>query len=118
MPRAFLIEAIRAIGRARVNPVNRHAKGEFYESLEKWEIPLPGKQDFLRLLGRPYAEENTDSTSMLTFVYQLQRGRPDPEPPTDAWARFSFLKGEEELVQIEAKFAGLGFSLSFRKGRS
>ncbi|MEW6665694.1 MAG: hypothetical protein AB1512_10810 [Thermodesulfobacteriota bacterium] len=116
MPRAFLIEAIRAIGRSRVNPVKRHAKGEFYESRVKLETPLPKKQDFLRLLGRPYSEEDKEGTSTLTFVYRLQRGKLDRKPQTDAWARLTFLKGEENLTQIEAKFAGLGLSLSLRKG--
>lgn len=117
MPRAFLIEAMRTIGRAQVNPVDRHARGEFYEGQVKWKTPLPKKQDFLEVLGSPYSEEDADSTSTITYVYQLQRGAPDPKPPTEARARLIFQKGVEELVEIEAKFAGLGLSLFFQKGR-
>lgn len=118
MPRAFLIEAIRAIGRARVNPVNRYARGEFYESQEKWKTPLPKKQDFLRLLGRPYAEEVTETASTLTYVYVLQREVSDPTPRQEAWGRLTFAKGGEEPIRVEAKFAGLRLALSFQKGGS
>jgi hypothetical protein len=117
MPRAFLVEALRAVGRARVNPVTRYGRGEFYESREKWETPIPRKQDFLELLGRPYSEEIAESTSTLTFVYRLQRSGPDSGPPTEARTRLTFLKGVEDLVEAEAKFAGMGFSLSLRKGK-
>jgi hypothetical protein len=117
MPRAFLVEALRAVGRARVNPATRYARGEFYEGREKWETPIPRKQDFLELLGRPYSEETAGNTSTLTFVYRLQRSGPDSGPPTEAKARFTFLKGVEDLVEAEAKFAGMGFNLSLRKGK-
>jgi hypothetical protein len=117
MPRAFLIEAIRAVGRARVNPATRYGRGKFFESPEKWETPIPRKQDFLELLGKPYSEEIAEGTSTLTFVYRLQRSGNDSGPPTEARARLTFLEGAEELVEAEAKFAGMGFALSFRKGR-
>jgi hypothetical protein len=118
MPRAFLIEAMRTIGRAQVNPVDRHARGEFYEIQEQWKYPLPKKQDFLRLLGSPYSEEDTETTSTLTYIYVLQRGVSDPAPRQEAWGRLTFSKGVDEPVQIEAKLAGLRLSLSIRRGGS
>jgi hypothetical protein len=118
MPRAFLIEVFRAIGRVHVNPANRHAQGEFYENQEKWGTPLPKKQDFLRLLGEPYSEENTETTSTLTFRYLLQRGGHDQSPRPDAWARLTFLKAGENPIRMEAKFAGLRLTLTFQRGGS
>jgi hypothetical protein len=113
MPRAFIIEAFRAIGRAEVNPIDRSAKGPFFERAKDKGIPIPKSHDFVRLLGKPFAEEKSGAVTIFTFVYRLQRGSQDPAPPTDAWARFSFLQGGEKLLKIEAKFAGMKLTLSF-----
>lgn len=68
--------------------------------------PVLRKEDILHLAKRG-----------LTFVYRLQRSGPDSGPPTEARTRLTFLKGVEDLVEAEAKFAGMGFSLSLRKGK-
>lgn len=114
IPRAFIVEASRALGRAQVDPINRYAKGEFHEQRERNEIPLPGKEDFLRLLGKPHSEKNTEDGLSLTYIYRLQKGKPDPQPPTDAWLRLLFMKGNDALSAIEAKFAGMRLTLSLR----
>jgi hypothetical protein len=116
MPRAFIIEALSAIGRAQVNPITRYAEGRFTMKIKKWGDPLPRRQDFLKLMGRPYSIDNTDEDTTLSFLYSLQRGGPDPSPPSAAWARLTFSRGAEELSKIEAKFAGMRLVLSL--GRS
>jgi hypothetical protein len=113
MPTAFIIEVFRAIGRAGVNPIDRSAKGSFFERAKDKGIPIPKSHDFVRLLGKPFAEEKSGAVTIFTFVYRLQRGSQDPAPATDAWARFSFLQGGEKLQKIEAKFAGMKLTLSF-----
>ncbi|MBN1103935.1 MAG: hypothetical protein JXL84_11025 [Deltaproteobacteria bacterium] len=115
LPRDFIIEGIRAIGRSHVNPVTRYGEGRFDGKHERPAIPIPQKQDFLRLLGRPYSIENADKDSTLNFLYSLQRGAADPSPPSAAWARLTFAKGGEELSKIEARFAGMRLVLSLDK---
>jgi len=112
MPRDFILEAIRAIGHAQVNPVTRYAEGRFHGKQNNTPIPLPRKQDLLRLMGRPYSVEDSGRDCTLSFLYSLQRGKTDPSPPSEAWARLTFSKEGGGLTKIEAKFAGMRFVLS------
>ena len=113
LPREFIIDAFKAVGRAEVNMIERSAKGSFFERDKEKGGALPKSADIERLLGKPFSEEKSGEVTVRTFVYRLQKNSLDTAPPINAWARFTFIQESEELRKIEAKFAGMRVTLHF-----
>lgn len=117
LPEPFIIAALRALGRSEINIKDRFAYGAFHDKDTQGQIQIPGKQDVLRLLGRPSEEEHKGNLLVLTYRYRLEPGEPDvKKSPALGWARFTFPSTSDNLLKAEARFAMVRLSMDFRNG--
>jgi hypothetical protein len=113
LPRPFLVESFRAIGTGEVKKGERHVSGTFPRKKEGDETPIPGKTDFLNLLGRPTEERRSSPAFAMNYTFLLKPAKPDPgQNPPHAWASFEFHAKTHLLRRLEARFAGIRLSMT------
>jgi hypothetical protein len=114
LPRPFIVESFKAIGRGKVHTEGRHVSGTFPAEKEGDGIPIPRKTDFLRLLGKPTEERRSSHAFAMTYIYILKPSNPESSGnPPQAWASFEFIPRTHRLSKAEARFAGIKLSMTF-----
>lgn len=114
LPMPFIIGTLKEIGDAKIKVIDRSLAGSFHEKNPQNEMPRPRKKDFLRLLGKPLAVEESELKSKLTYRYRLNGTKPlSNTKPSRTWARLTFWNGDETLSKLEAKFAGMKLSITY-----
>jgi hypothetical protein len=114
LPRPFIVESFKAIGRGKVHTEERHVSGTLPVKKEGDGIPIPCKTDFLRLLGKPTEERSSSHAFAMNYIYVLKPCSPEsPGNPRQAWASFEFPIRTNRLSKAEAGFAGIRLSMIF-----
>jgi hypothetical protein len=114
LPRRFIVESFKAIGRGEVNTGKRHVSGTLPGQKEGDGIPIPRKTDLLRLLGMPTEERRSSPVFSMKYTYVLKSAKPEPAGSSpEAWASFEFHAQTQQLVKAEARFAGIKLSMTF-----
>jgi hypothetical protein len=114
LPRPFIVESFKAIGRGKVHGKERHVSGTLPAEKEGDRIPIPRKTDFLRLLGKPIEERRSSHAFAMSYIYVLKPSNPESSGnPPQAWASFEFLTRTHCLRKAEARFAGIRLSMTF-----
>lgn len=117
LPEPFIVAAMRALGRSEISIKGRFAYGAFHNKDSRGQIQIPGKQDVLKLLGRPSEQEYKGDLWVLTYRYHLEPGESDvKKSPALGWARFTFPSTSDNLLKAEARFARVHLSMDFRNG--
>jgi hypothetical protein len=114
LPRRFIVESFKAIGRGEVNTGKRHVSGTLPGQKEGDGIPIPSKTDLLKLLGMPTEEGSSSPVFVMSYTYILKPAKPElAESPPEAWANFEFHARTQRLIKAEARFAGIKLSITF-----
>jgi hypothetical protein len=114
LPRRFIVESFKAIGRGEVNRGRRHVSGTLPGQKEGDAIPIPRKTDLLRLLGMPTEERRSSPVFSMDYTYVLKSAKPErPGGSPVAWASFEFQARTQHLIKAEARFAGIKLSMTF-----
>jgi hypothetical protein len=111
----FIMASLKALGRSQINIKDRFAQSAVHGK-DLWRSHnLPGKQDVLRLLGRPSREEMEDDLVVLTYRFRLKPGKGDEKKgPAYGWTQLTFQTPSETLLRAEARFAMVRLSMDFR----
>jgi len=114
LPMPFIIGTLKEIGGAKIKTKDRYLAGNFHEKRPQKGMRLPKKQDFLRLLGKPLVMEKSELNSKFTYRYRVKGNKPlSNTKPSRTWVRLAFWNGDETLSKLEAKLAGMKFSITY-----
>jgi hypothetical protein len=99
------------MGEAEINKLSKSASSIFRGSNPE---EIPGIENIVDTLGKPYSIEEEDETTKYTYLYYLKNGA--SEPVSDYFefeTEFVFDKQSKSLEEARGKIRGLTMSLDF-----
>ncbi len=103
-----------SMGEAEINKLSKSASSIF-EGSGPGEIP--GIENIVETLGRPYSIEEESEAAKYTYLYYLKNRASDPEPDYFEFeAEFTFDKEKRSLEKARGKIRGLSMTLDFTPG--
>lgn len=99
------------MGEADINKLSKSASSQFRGSSQE---EIPGMENIVDTLGRPYSIEGKAETIKYTYLYYLKKNGSDPNPDYFEFeTEFIFNKESKSLERAEGTIRGLTMSLDF-----
>ena len=114
LPRVFIVESLKELGRAEIRPNERLVMGAFSNPDPLEKAPLLKRKDLLELLGQPYHTRTNAAKLEMVYIYRLKKADSDKKKKTGSlWLRFTFPKGARLISGAEARFAGIKITMTY-----
>lgn len=113
VPGRGVVALFKAFGHAEILEKQRTASADLRGDQLRKELPVLTTADADRLLGWPH--ETQAEEAHLVWLYRYTLNTPQAADPARklAWAKLTFDRETQRLLQLEARFAGLGFHVKF-----
>ena len=100
-----------SMGEAEINKLSKSASSKFRGSNPE---EIPGMENIVDTLGKPYSVEEEDETTKYTYLYYLKNGGPGPVSDYFEFeTEFIFDKENKSLEKAGGTIRGLTMSLDF-----
>lgn len=100
-----------SMGEAEINKLSKSASSIFRGSNPE---EIPGIENIVDTLGKPYSIEEEDETTKYTYLYYLKNGASEPRSDYFEFeTEFEFNKESKTLEKARGKIRGLSMSLDF-----
>ena len=107
----LLRKMLSSMGEADINKLSKSASSQFRGSSQE---EIPGMENIVDTLGRPYSIEGKAETIKYTYLYYLKKNGSDPNPDYFEFeTEFIFNKESKSLERAEGTIRGLTMSLDF-----
>lgn len=100
-----------SMGEAEINKLSKSASSIFRGSNPE---EIPGIENIVDTLGKPYSIEEEDKTTKYTYLYYLKNGSSEPQSDYFEFeTEFEFNKESKTLEKARGTIRGLSMSLDF-----